>query len=260
MKKYTVLLIIFLLSFLMCGCTKKDKHLNDLETIKKRGYIIAGVKADSPPFGYFDNNIRKGIDIEIVKEIASAIFKDNPEGHIQFENVDAQNRISKLNAKEVDILVATVSVNEKRKLVIDFSKPYFMTGSKLLVRNNSNISTLQYFNTKGKLAVVMGTTGEKIARKISPNASLIGAKSYTEAFNYLQNGQVDAILGDDIILSQFKKNKYKIVNRAYSRENYAVAVRKSEDSKELLDEINAVISALLDDKRFNLLKAEQMYN
>ena len=46
----------------------------------------------------------------------------------------------------------------------------------------------------------------------------------------------------------------KIVNRAYSRENYGVAVRKSEDSKELLDEINTVISAFLDEKKFNLIK------
>ena len=260
MKKYTVLLIILSLSFLFCGCTNKNKHLNDLETIKKRGHIIVGVKADSPPFGYFDEDKRKGIDIEIAKEIAGAIFKEEPEGHIEFVNVTAQNRISKLNAKEVDILVATVSVNEKRKLVIDFSRPYFMTSSKILVKKDSGISTLQYFNSRGKLAVVMGTTGEKIARQTAPNAILIGAKTYPEAFNYIQNNQVDAILGDDIILSQFVNNKYKIVNRAYSRENYAVAVRKSEDSKELLSEINMVIGSLLDDKRFNLLKLEQLYN
>ena len=117
MKKYTVLLFILIFSFILSGCTNKGKHLNDLETILNRGYIIVGVKADSPPFGYFEDNNRKGIDIEIAKEIAEAIFKGNSEGHIQFENVDAQNRISKLNAKEVDILVATMSVNEKRKLV-----------------------------------------------------------------------------------------------------------------------------------------------
>jgi len=260
MKKYIVLLFIFIFSFILAGCTNRVKHLNDLETIKKRGYIIIGVKADSPPFGYFEDDRRKGIDIEIANKIAEAIFEESSDGHIQYVNVDAQNRISKLNAKEVDILVATVSINDKRKLVINFSKPYFMTSSKIMVRKDSNITNLQYFNTKGKLAVVMGTTGEKIARHVSPNAGLIGAKNYIEAFNYLNNSQVDGILGDDIILSQFLNKNYKIVSKGYSRENYAVAVRKSEDSKELLDEINTVISELLDDKSFNLIKTQQLLN
>lgn len=258
MKKYIVLFFVFLISLCLFGCGKQKKHLNDLEAIIEKGYITVGVKADSPPFGYFQDNQRKGIDIEIAREIASAIFKDSYEEHLKFVNVDAQNRISKLSAKEVDILVATVSVNEKRKLVVNFSKPYFMTGSKIMVRKNSNISTLQYFNSKGKLAVVMGTTGEKTARQIVPNAELIGAKTYPEAFKYLKEGKVDAILGDDIILTQFKNSNFRIVNRAYSRENYAVAVRKSEDSKELLDEINVVISSLLDNKNFNLIKTEQL--
>ena len=260
MKKYIVLLFIFLMTFILCGCSNKKKHLNDLETILERGHIIVGVKADSPPFGYFEDKKRKGIDIEIAREITKSIFKDTPEEHLEFVNVDAQNRISKLNAKEVDILIATVSINDKRKLVIDFSKPYFTASTKLMVKKDSSISSLQHFNSKGKLAVVMGTTGEKTARQVAPNVYLIGAKTYPEAFNYLKKGQVEGILGDDIILSQFKNSNYKILNRAYTKENYAVATRKSKDSKELLEEINIVISTLLDDKKFNLLKTEQLFN
>ncbi len=259
MKKYIVFIICLCFSFLLSGCDNKNKHLDDLNTILKRGEIIVGVKADSPPFGYFEDNIRKGIDIEISREIARAIFKEPPETHIKFVNVDTLNRISKLNSKEVDILVATVSVNEKRKLVVDFSIPYFMASSKIMVKKDSKISGLQYFNSNGKLAVIMGTTGEKVARQVAPNASLIGAETYNEAFDFLKSGEVDAILGDDIILSQFKNSEYKIVNRAYSRENYAVAVRKSDDSKELLNEINMVITSLLDDKKFNLLKTGLLY-
>lgn len=260
MKKYIVLLFLLIFSFGLSGCINKNKQPDDLKSIIERGYIIVGVKADSPPFGYFEDKQRKGIDVEIAKEIAAYIFKDTSEDHIEFVNVDAQNRISKLNAKEVDILVATVSINDKRKLVIDFSRPYFYTNTKIMVKKDSKIDNLQYFNSKGKLGVVMGTTGEKLARNLAPNVCLIGAKTYDEAFNFLKENKVDAILGDDIILSQFKNSNFKIINRTYSRENYGVAVRKSEASANLLNEINIVISALLDDKNFNLIKTEQMLN
>ena len=122
MKKY-IFFTIFIL--FLCGCSfhGKNNKLSDLDIIRQRGFIIAGVKSDSPPFGYIVDNKLTGIDIEIVRNIALAIFDTDTPDVIHFVNVDAQNRISKLNSKEVDILVATMSINPKRKLVINFSRP-----------------------------------------------------------------------------------------------------------------------------------------
>ena len=257
MKKYTRFTLIFILFFslFISGCSFNRKEPTDLERITERGYIIVGVKTDSPPFGYRTKKDKlTGLDITLSKKIAYAIFKEENPAFVKFVEVTPQNRISKLNSKEVDILVATMSVNEKRKLVIDFSKPYFDTSQKIMVKPHSKIKTLSYFNKKGRLAVVMGTTGEKIIRLITPNAQVIGAKSYREAYNFLLNNQVDAIFGDDCILKGINDDKFKIVNRAYSKEVYAVAVRKSPDSKEMLNTINSVITGLLDKKMLTLPK------
>jgi len=257
MKKYIVIAFIFITAIFLTGCSglKKQKELTDLEAIKKRGYLIVGVKNDSPPFGFYKDGKLTGIDIEIAQNIASNIFHSDSPAYIKYVTVNTQNRIAKLNAKEVDILVATMSINEKRKLIMDFSVPYFVASQKIMVRKTSQISHLQYFNTKGKLAVIMGTTGEKISRLIAPNAHYVGTKSYTEAFRLLKNSKVDAILGDDCILAGIKNKDFKIINRAYSSEYYAVAVRKSENSKELLNSINAAITVLLDEKKLNLIKS-----
>ena len=56
----------------------------------------------------------------------------------------------------------------------------------------------------------MGTTGEKIARLVAPNANLVGAKTYKEAYNLLVNRQVDAVLGDDCILAGYVNKDLKI--------------------------------------------------
>lgn len=260
MKKYIAVVIFLFLSFILCGCSFKKEKIDDLDTILKRGYITVGVKTDSPPFGYYENNNHAGIDIELAKSIAYYIFKDDSQDRIHFIDITPQNRIAKLNSGEVDILVATMSINEKRKLVINFSKPYYVTGQKLMVKKDSKITSLNQFRTNNKLVVIMGTTGEKIAKMSASNASFIGAKTYTEAFNYLQNSQADAILGDEVILRNFCTDNYKIVNRAYSIEYYAVAVRKQEDSKELLNKINAAISIVLDENKFNLKNFNINYN
>jgi ABC-type amino acid transport substrate-binding protein len=101
----------------------------------------------------------------------------------------------------------------------------------------------------------MGTTGEKILHQITPNAHVAGVKTYYEAKKLLADKQVDAIFGDDIILSGLNKEKnFKVINKAYSQEFYAVAVRKSAKSKELLNIVNASIAELLDTKQINLIK------
>ena len=255
MKKYIFLIIILLFSVLFLGgCINKKDDISDLQKIKDRGYLIVGVKTDSPPFGYYKDGKLCGIDVQIAQYIADGIFGFESPQNIKYVSVDAQNRIEKLSFKQVDILVATLSVNDKRKLVVDFSVPYFVASQKIMIPKESKIKSLSYFNKNGKVAVVMGSTGEKIVRIVTPNAYVIGAKTYYEALKLLKEGKVDAIFGDDCILQGLNNGKYKIINRAYSKEYYAVAVRKTKTSKDLLTEINSIIAYILDEKKLILVK------
>ena len=258
MKKYIVFIVVFICSFfLFSGCKKDNTPKDDLQAIKEKGYINVGVKNDSIPFGYLKDGKLTGLDIDIAQEIAKNIFENYSPSCVNFIVVTPQNRIQKLNSKEVDILVATMSINEKRKLVVDFSAPYFVASQKIMVRKGSKITHINHFNSKGKFAVVLGTTGEKISHLIAPNANVVGAKNYSQALKYLKNYEVDAILGDDCILKGLNRdNEFKIVNRAYSREFYAVAIRKSSNSKELLNLINSTIAQVLDSKKINIIKSK----
>ncbi len=254
MKKYILFIVILIAGLLAGGCLEKKKEPSDIDAILKRGYLIAGVKDDSPPFGFYKDNKLQGIDVEIARSIANNIFNTENPQNIQFVKVNPQNRISKLNSKEVDILVATMTINEKRKLVINFSKPYFATSQKLMVRNDSKITHIRYFNTSGRLGVVLGTTGEKLIRLAAPTARITGARSYKEAVKLLETNEIDGIIGDDCILNGYLSDKVKIINRSYSKDYYGVAVRKSDKSTELLDAVNSAISMLSDDKKLQSLK------
>ena len=55
-------------------CKKEQDNKILLDTVKERGFIIAGVKYDSKPFGFIDADQKiKGFDIDLVKEIANRI-------------------------------------------------------------------------------------------------------------------------------------------------------------------------------------------
>ena len=169
--------------------------------------------------------------------------------------VNTRNRIEMLNSRTVDILVSTMSINSKRKLIVRFSNPYFIAGQKLMVKKDSRITHLKYFNKQGRLAVVLGSTGERILRLAAPNAHIVGANSYPEAIELLKNDLADGILGDDCILDGYNQSgEFKIINRAYSKEFYGVAVRKTQNSMKLLDCVNSTIARLLDEKTILLTK------
>ena len=90
---------------------------------------------------------------------------------------------------------------------------------------------------------------EKIIHLAAPTARITGARSYKEAINLLLSGQIDALIGDDCILKSYLSDELRIINKIYSKEYYGVAVRKSDKSKELLNEVNASISQVLDEKK-----------
>ncbi|GBF23608.1 putative ABC-type glutamine transporter, substrate binding periplasmic protein, partial [Candidatus Gastranaerophilus sp. (ex Termes propinquus)] len=72
-------------------------------------------------------------------------------------------------------------------------------------------------------------------------ARIVGSVSYTDAFEKLKKGEVDAILADDSLLYGFlMDNKgFKILPKRYTKEFYAIAVEKSKNDelKKLLNNI-----------------------
>ena len=132
----------------------------------------------------------------------------------------------------------------------------YVTSQKLMVRKDSKITHINYFNTSGKLGVVLGTTGERLIRLMAPTARIVGARSYKEATKLLEEGQVDGVVGDDCILRGYLSTKVKIINKSYSRDFYAVALRKSDKSKELMDSVNSSISAIQDEKKSKNIKKD----
>lgn len=228
----------------VCGCAKNNPK-DDLESITKRGKLIVGVRNDTKPFGYKDiNGTLQGYDIDLAKLIAKDVLQD--EDAVEFVPVNASNRISKLNSREVDIIIATMSITDQRQLVADFSVPYHVAGQAILVRRGSDITALGQLN-KRRVIIVYGSTGEMSIRRNVPEAIIIGYRNYNDAFKALKAGEADALIADDTILMNIAMDDeaVKILPKRYSREPYAVAFRRGGGADKLKERVNFLINNLL---------------
>lgn len=234
---------LLLLTLFTCACTK-DNSQDDLTTITKRGKLIVGVRSDAKPFGYKDiTGQLQGYDVDLGKQIAKEIF--STEKAVEFVPVTASNRISMLNTKKVDMLIATMSVTDQRQLVADFSIPYYIAGQAIVVPAKSDITSLRQLNGRSVI-IIYGSTGEMSVRMNLPEASIKGYRTYIEGFNALKEGKADAMIADDTVLYglAIDDNSVKILPKRYSKEPYAVAFRRGEESDKLKAKTNFVINLL----------------
>ncbi len=238
-----LLCTIFLLCLILTGCGLK-KTQDDYDAIKERGKLIVGVRSDTRPFGY--RNIEgklQGFDIDLARIISKHIFTDMND--VEFVPVTASNRISMLNSGKVDMLIATMSITDQRRLVVDFSKPYYMAGQAILIKRGSNIASIKQLSGK-RVIIVYGSTGEMSVRMNAPEAIIRGYKNYHLAYQALKNGEADAMIADDTILYNLALDDpaVKILDKRFSKEPYAVAFRKGEESAKLRESVDFTINLL----------------
>ena len=252
MKK--IVLALLFLCLICCSCGKKPVINDDLTTITQRDRLIVGIRNDTPPFGFKDKNgFTVGYDADLARLIAKGILGD--EKKVEFVPVTASNRIMKLNSGEVDCLIATMSITTQRQQFLNFSTPYYMAGQAILVRSSSKATSLRDFTGK-KLIIVFGSTSEKNLRSNVPEVTVIGYKTYNDAYNALKNGKADGIVADDTVLLGFSTNdkSVKLLPKRYSKEPYAVVFRKDDASINFTNKVNYIVENLQSTGRLNRLQ------
>ncbi len=258
MKKLLCFLLLSLLIF--TGCSKKDKELNTFDEIIDRGYVIVGVKTDSFPFGFIDEETgnNDGFDIDVAKYIAKDLLGSDRK--IQYVSVTPDTRIEAVTSGKVDMVIATMSITPQREYLIDFSKPYFAAGQTAVVNNDSEIHTFSDLKNK-TIIIVLGSNSEKNIRNIIPTARIIGYKNYYDAYNALINGKGDALSTDDTILAGLiaGNDSYRLLKNRISKELYAIGIKQTDDKK-LKNNLDILITRMQNDGTIKELKQKWNLN
>jgi ABC-type amino acid transport substrate-binding protein len=214
--------------------------------------LLVGVKTDFPPFGYLDAaGNPQGFDVDVARYLARALFEE--EGRLELVPVTSGSRIPFLYSEWIDLIVATMTVTEDRRRVLDFSDPYFVSASLLLVPAGSAIRGIE--DLAGKtVAVIEGSIQEKDLEQVSPGAKQVAFKNMDEAVAALRARKVDALCQDDmLVLALMKGNRdLKAAGNPILPRPYAIAVRKGDAAT--LRWINDKLSAMRKDGTYDRLR------
>ena len=197
--------------------------------IQERGRLVAGVSADTYLLGSRNplNGKIEGFDIDMVKAVAKAIFGD--ENTYQLRVITAAQRIPALQDGDVDIVARNMTINCDRWTQIAFSTEYYRSGQKILVRKGSKATSLADLNGQ-KVCAPKGTSEhgqpDQAARR---RRSRSAADNHTGCLVLFQQGEVDAITGDDTVLAGLAaQDPYAVVpeQKAFTAEPYGLGLQR----------------------------------
>lgn len=194
--------------------------------------IRIGTKFDQPLFGQraLDGNLT-GFDTEIARIIAGAL--GIPPDKVQWVESPSAQREELIKQDRVDLVVATYTINDKRRQQVSFAGPYYLAGQSLMVKSDNNKITgpdsLRGAGTR-VCSVEGSTPAENIREYIDP-AQLTLFDVYSKCADALRTGQVDVVTTDNVVLLGFVSNSngtFKLVGDTFTKEPYGIGIRKGD--------------------------------
>ena len=212
--------------------------------IRQRGRLIAGVSADTFLLGARNpvTGQVEGFDIDLVKQVAKAIFGD--ENKYQLRVITAADRIPVLQDHEVDMVARNMTITCDRWKSIAFSAEYYESGQKILVRKGSDITGLASL-AGHRVCAPLGTSSMDNLIRLAPDAEPVGADNHTGCLVLLQEGQVDAITGDDTVLAGLaSQDPYAVVldEAPFTEEPYGIGIPL--DQVDMVRFVNGVLERM----------------
>lgn len=209
--------------------------------------IKIGIKFDQPGLGFKKSGTYEGFDVDVARYIANQLGYTDAE--IEFKESPSKQREAMLQNGDVDMILASYSITNERKKVVDFAGPYFIAGQDLMIRSDEKgINGPQDLNGK-RLCSMTGTTSARVIKdKFSDKVQLMEQPSIAECATALLSGIVDAVTTDDIILAGLaarSRGRLKIVGQPFTQEYYGVGIKKDADSKAFATKINAAIEQMI---------------
>ncbi|WP_182377200.1 glutamate ABC transporter substrate-binding protein [Nocardioides sp. WS12] len=221
-----------------------------LRELTDRGQLVVGVSADTLKLGSanpFNKSTIEGFDIDVAKAIAGALGVQ-----LKLRVIVAADRIKLLKSGDIDIVARNMTMNCARWTEIGFSAVYYNATQKVLVRKDADGRYLKYKGPQDlaglRVCAPAGSTSIDNITRIEPDAVPVAAANHTGCLIKFQNGEVEAITGDDTVLAGLvAQDKYAVVpdQQKLTDEPYGIGANK--DDVDLIRFINSV----LDERRSN---------
>ena len=258
-------LVLGLICVAVCLGLATPSHGEEiLQKIEKEGKVTMGFREGSVPFGYMNEKgewVGFGLDLgqEIVLALKTKFGKDI---ELVKKPINPKTRIPLVVNGTVDIGIGSTTITLAREEVVDFSLPYFLTGTRLLVPKDSDIKDFKDLAGKrvgmgsGSTANIKGIDQAMASGLINPPCEKVLFEEHNKGFLALQQGKIHAYFTDASILAGMKAKAakpedWKIVGRYLTYEPYGIIL--PENQGEWRDFVNAALIKTIKSGKFQEL-------
>ena len=237
--KVSLLIASLALIFVQCG-DKKVTHDASAAMIK---YKVVRIATDpvNVPFEFGLGTDVQGFDVDLGAEIAKDLGFPVKWIKVSFDRI-----FEVLKKGEVEMVISTVAITEERRKEFAFSDAYFDSGNTIARRrDNQAIKDLPSLSGK-RVGVQAGRTGDSFmtTQKTAAGTTLSRFKTLDDALGALNRGELDAVVGDQPIITYSIYNSFATnlitTGVELSPNQYAVVLRPEETL--LRDKVNATIA------------------
>ena len=233
-----VLLVSLLLSSLvLSGCA----------SFRSGEPLRVGTSATMAPVVFSDDSgALQGVEVDLAAELGRRLKRP-----IEWQAMPFDKLLPALERDRVDVVMAGMSVTERRQQRVLFTDPYMESGQMLMLRRadvgqlNSYAATHQ---ADRRFAAQRGSTGSQYVFREFPNARIVYFDDTADMVQALEDGQVDYLVQDAPAIWHYsaswqgKQDDLLAFYRFLTHENLAWAVNRNDHI--LQQQLNQALAAM----------------
>lgn len=243
MKKFLAVLLAALMiciSFVACSSEKKSDDTNtDTDTQET---LTMATNAEFPPYEYKEGDNVVGIDAEVAQAIADKLGMKLEIVDTKFDAI-----IPGVQSGKYDMGMAGMTVTPEREQSVSFSDSYATGIQSIIVKQGSDIKSVDDLSEKTKIGVQLGTTGDIYAKDDFGEEAVQEYDKGADAVQALIAGKIDCVIIDNEPAKSFvaANEGLEILKTSYAEEDYAICFKK--DNTELQTKVNNALKELIAD-------------
>lgn len=253
MKKILVLLTILVL--ILTGCANNNENDNDGKS--DMPVLKVGMELKYAPFETIDTDGNPdGVSVMMAKALGEYLGRE-----VEIVETPYPSLITSLESGKVDIIISSMTINEKRLEIVDFSDPYTTSQLMMLVHKDSKVKSYKDLNDPDVIiASKTGTIGALWAAANAPDAQIKNIDEEASAVLEVAQGKADVFIYDPLSIVNHQKaypdTTIALLEALPNTQGWGIALRKGED--DLRKDINAFLKEAKSDGTFDDIREEYL--
>lgn len=201
-----------------------------LQQVLSKNELRVGITLAAPWAIRDDSGDLSGFEVDVARKLAADM-----DVSVEFLRYDYDALIRALEAGEIDLIAAGLTITPERALHVNFSRPYATGGIGIAtnLETTARIERLEQLNSaEFSVAVMADSAAEDLAKRILPRARLEAYREEDAASDALIAGEVDVYLDEEPIPSflavEFPNQIDVPLNRPLLETRNAFAVNKGD--------------------------------